>query len=110
MAGAGRAYGEDLVVGTVYQLGTHTVTEAELVEFASQWDPQDFHIDTDVAASGQFGGLIASGIHTMSIYQRLSVLSVFNHWSVIAGRSLREVRFTRPVRPGAELTGKVVTM
>ncbi len=68
MTAGGRAYGEDLAVGTVYQLGTHTVSEAEQLDFAAQWDPQDFHTDADAAAAGPFGGLIASGIHTLSIY------------------------------------------
>lgn len=105
---AGPTYGEDLSVGAVYQLGAHTVSEAEMIEFAAQWAPQDFHTDKDAADAGQFGGLIASGIHTISIYQRLAVLAVFDLWSVIAGRNLSDVRFLRPVRPGDMLTGTVV--
>ncbi|WP_024793991.1 MaoC/PaaZ C-terminal domain-containing protein [Tomitella biformata] len=101
-------YAEDLRKGAAHQLGSHTVTEAELVEFAAQWDPQGFHIDRSVADAGQFGGLIASGIHTLAIYQRLSVVGIFDDWAVIAGRELRSVRFLRPVRPGDALTGTVV--
>lgn len=97
-------YAEDLRAGATFELGPYTVSEAELVEFASRWDPQDFHIDKAVADAGQFGGLIASGIHTMAIYQRLSVLGMLNNWSVIAGRSIQDVRFVRPVRPGDVLT------
>ncbi len=100
-------YAEDVAKGTAYQLGSYTVTEDELVEFATQWDPQAFHIDKNFADAGQFGGLIASGIQTLAIYQRLVVKEVFSQWSVIAGRSLRDVRFLRPVRPGDVLTGTV---
>ncbi|MFZ2177329.1 MAG: MaoC/PaaZ C-terminal domain-containing protein, partial [Rhodococcus sp. (in: high G+C Gram-positive bacteria)] len=70
--------------------------------------PQSFHIDKDVAEAGQFGGLIASGIHTIAVYQRLSITRVFANWSVIAGRRLRDVRFLRPVRPNDVLTGTLV--
>ena len=98
-------YGEALRAGTTYDLGAHTVTEAEIVEFAEQWDPQSFHVDRDAAAAGAYGGLIASGIHTMAVFQRLCVLSVYRQWSVIAGRRLDSVEFLRPVRPGDRLEG-----
>ncbi|MGV9709112.1 MaoC/PaaZ C-terminal domain-containing protein [Gordonia sp. NPDC003424] len=101
------SFADDLAVGHRYRLDSYTVDEAELVEFARQWDPQGFHIDPEVADAGAYGGLIASGIHTLAIYQRLAVLGVFNHWSVIAGRELSDVRFLRPVRPGDTLTGTV---
>lgn len=100
-------YGEDIEVGRKYQLSSHTITEQELVDFAIAWDPQGFHIDKDVAEAGEYEGLIASGLHSLSVYQRLTVLDVFSRWSVIAGRRLRDVRFLRPVRPGYTLTGTV---
>jgi acyl dehydratase len=101
-------YADDLRVGDRYELGHHTVTEEELVNFASAWDPQPFHIDQDVAEQGYFGGLIASGLHTLSVYQRLVVTSANREWKVIAGRSLRDVRFVRPVRANDVLTGTMV--
>ncbi|PEH80241.1 dehydratase [Nocardia sp. FDAARGOS_372] len=101
-------YGEDIEVGRQYRLGTYTISERALVDFAALWDPQGFHVDKDVAEAGAYEGLIASGLHTLAVYQRLAVLDVFSGWSVIAGRRLREVRFLRPVRPGDTLTGTVV--
>ncbi|MGW0038532.1 MaoC/PaaZ C-terminal domain-containing protein [Gordonia sp. NPDC003376] len=98
-------YADDLRVGEVHDLGPHTVGEAELVEFASAWDPQSFHTDRAEAEAGGFHGLIASGIHTLAIAQRLSVTQVIDSWSVIAGRRLREITFTAPVRPDDTLTG-----
>lgn len=98
-------YAEDVRAGDVFELGSYTVTEAELVSFASQWDPQTFHTDRQVAANGYFGGLIASGVHTLAVYQRLTVLGVLSRWSVIAGRTMRQVEFLRPVRAGDTLTG-----
>ncbi|MCZ4499124.1 MAG: MaoC domain protein dehydratase [Marmoricola sp.] len=100
-------YAEDLVPGTTITLGTYTVTRAEIVEFATAWDPQGFHVDEDVAAAGAFGGLIASGIHSMAIFQRLAVDGAFRHWALIAGRSIQDVQMTAPVRPDDELTGRI---
>lgn len=105
---SGVVYGEDIEVGRRYRLGSYTITERELVDFAGLWDPQGFHVDKDVADAGAYEGLIASGLHTLAVYQRLAVLDVFSGWSVIAGRRLREVRFLRPVRPGDTLTGTVL--
>ncbi|WP_020171306.1 MaoC/PaaZ C-terminal domain-containing protein [Gordonia polyisoprenivorans] len=100
-------YADDLQPGQRHKLGIHTVSESELVDFASQWDPQAFHVDRAAAESGAFGGLIASGIHSLAIAQRLAVSSVLTSWSVIAGRRLREMEFLAPVRPGDTLSGSM---
>ncbi|AUH67949.1 MULTISPECIES: MaoC/PaaZ C-terminal domain-containing protein [Gordonia] len=99
------AYGRDIEVGRVYRLGEYTLTADDLVDFAQRWDPQGFHVDEDIAASSPYGGLIASGVQSFAIMQRLSVLAVYDHWAVIAGKEIRDVAFLRPVRPGDVLTG-----
>ncbi|MFC7449736.1 MaoC/PaaZ C-terminal domain-containing protein [Rhodococcus daqingensis] len=101
-------YAEDLMVGDVIDLGSHTVSESEMVDFSTAWDPQDFHLEAEAAEHGYFGGLIASGVHTIAIFQRLAVDGAYRRWSVIGARGLRDVRFLRPVRPGEVLTGLLV--
>ncbi|MGC0365316.1 acyl dehydratase [Rhodococcus sp. 27YEA15] len=101
-------YAEDITVGQAHSLGSYTVTEEEILEFAQQWDPQWFHLDVAGAEAGVFGGLIASGLHTMAVYQKLMVAGLYSQWNVIAGKNLREVKFLRPVRPGDTLTGTAV--
>nr|WP_296778897.1 MaoC/PaaZ C-terminal domain-containing protein [Rhodococcus sp. (in: high G+C Gram-positive bacteria)] len=100
-------YADDLEVGARFELAHHTVSEKELVDFASRWDPQRFHTDTQFAYHGRFGGLIASGIHTLAIYQQLAVDGLIGRWSVIAGKSIRQVNFWQPVRPLDTLTGSI---
>ncbi|MBM7366095.1 MaoC/PaaZ C-terminal domain-containing protein [Gordonia hydrophobica] len=100
-------YGRDIEPGQVFGLSEFTLTKEELVAFAERWDPQGFHVDEDVADAGVYGGLIASGVQTFAILQRLSVLDVYDHWAVIAGKSMRDVAFLRPVRPGDTLTGSL---
>ena len=97
-------YAEDLEIGVRYDAGSHAMTEAEIVEFAEAWDPQFFHTDPDAAADSYFGGLIASGIHTLAVFQRLAAAAHFSRWNVIAGRRLNELNFLRPVRPGDVLS------
>lgn len=96
-------YAEDLVVGSVVHLGGYTVTHDEIVAFAAQWDPQPFHVDDAFAAQGFFGEVIASGIHSFAIFQRLAVLGAYRHWWMIAGRKIGDIQLTAPVRPGMTL-------
>jgi len=97
-------YAEDLAVGQRFEFGSYTIDEEEILRFARQYDPVPIHIDKDAAASGPFGGLIASGFNTLAIYQRLIVEAVWSRVAAIVGRSF-EVRLFRPVRPGTLLTG-----
>jgi acyl dehydratase len=61
-------YFEDFAEGQVYELGEASLSEAEIVEFARKYDPQPFHVDQAAAQQSMFGGLIASGWQTGSLY------------------------------------------
>lgn len=99
---------DDLVPGDRIELGQYSLTQEEMVEFALQWDPQWFHADPFAAEQGHHGGVIASGIHTLAVLQRLCVDAFYSRWPVIAGRGFDRLRFTAPVRAGDTLTGSVV--
>ena len=64
-------YFEDFKVGDRFVSAAHTMTEAAIIDFARQWDPQPFHVDPEFARGWTYGGLIASGLHTMSATLRL---------------------------------------
>lgn len=57
-------------IGERIELGTHEFTADEIVEFAREFDPQDFHVDAEKAAHTLFGGLCASGWHTCAMWMR----------------------------------------
>lgn len=59
------------------------------------------------SGSREIRGVISSGIHSLAILHRLSVLAVQEHWAVIAGVELRSVKVLTPVRPGDTLRGSV---
>jgi acyl dehydratase len=100
-------YAEDLALDTPYPTGQYCLDQDDVVSFAQAWDPQAFHVDVDVAATHGFGGLIASGLQTACIFQRLAVTGVYRNWAIIAGKVIREMSFPRPVRPGSTLSGSV---
>jgi acyl dehydratase len=64
---------EDFSVGEHRRIGSHTFTADEIKRFASAFDPQPFHTDEEAAAESHFGGLCASGWHTLAIWMRLNV-------------------------------------
>ena len=103
-------YFEDYSPGHVYEFGTITVSEAEIVAFARQFDPQDFHMDPEKAAAGQFGGIIASGWHTASLAMRLYVDHYLSHVASLASPGVDEIRWLKPVRPGDTLRIRVTIL
>lgn len=94
---------EDFKVGDRFVSGGMTITEAAIIDFARQWDPQPFHTDPEFASNWTFGGLIASGLHTMAATLRLWLdLGIFRACS-LGSPGIGEVQFPRPVRPGDTL-------
>ena len=103
-------YWEDFESGQVWDLGSRTVSEAEIVAFARQWDPQPFHIDPDAAQGSVFGGLIASGWHTGAMWMRLYVDSLLDGNAGMGSPGIEELRWLAPVRPGDELHGRLTVL
>lgn len=99
-------YFEDLEVGETFEVGSYTVTKAEIVEFAEQFDPQPFHLDEEAAQSSVFGELVASGLHTLCLSVRLFVTEFVNPedgLANMAGLGMDELRWHQPVTPGETL-------
>ena len=103
----GERYFEDYIPGSVYEFGTTSLSEAEIVSFAKQYDPQSMHIDLEAAAQGPFQGLIASGWHTAAVMMRLYVDHYLSHVASLASPGIDELRWVRPVRPGDALRIRV---
>lgn len=98
-------YFEDFRVGEVIELGSKTVTEEEIIEFAKKFDPQPFHVDPERAKDSIFGGLIASGWHTGSMFMRLFADNLLNETASMGSPGAEELRWLVPVRPGDTLAG-----
>lgn len=101
------AYFEDIDVGQRRTLGSHTMTKAAIVEFAERFDPQPFHVDEEAAATSRFGEIIASGLHTMAVCQRLVTDGFYAEIANIAGLGIDDTRFLEPVRAGDRLTAHI---
>ena len=94
----------DFRVGQRIAAGPYTVTQAEVLAFATAYDPQWFHTDPVAAAQGRFGGLIASGWHTCGIAMRLAADAALQGSESFASPGLAYVKWLHPVRPGDQLS------
>lgn len=98
-----RLYFEDLAVGRRVTTGSVSVDADAIKAFASQFDPQPFHLDEAAAAESFFGGLVASGWHTAALTMRLLVTSGLPIAGGVIGAG-GEVQWPRPTYPGDTLT------
>lgn len=101
-------YLEDFKAGEIIHLdGQYRFTREEIVEFATRFDPQPFHVDEEAAKQSIYGGLIASGWHTISALMRLMVDGLINSGGASLGSpGIDEIRFLKPVRPGDTITAR----
>jgi acyl dehydratase len=90
---------EDFTPGRVFNTPGFTVTDAAIIDFAFQYDPQPFHLDREAAKHSIFGGLCASGFHTMSLSFRLfaQLGTLKNN---LGGPGVDELRWLKPVYEG----------
>ncbi len=97
-------YLEDFPVGERRRLGTTHVAEADVIRFATEFDPQSFHIDAEAAKDSIYGSVIASGWHTCAMTMRVLVDSYLKESASMGSPGIDELRWLKPVRPGDTLT------
>jgi acyl dehydratase len=106
---------EDITIGEPFPLGSHEFAEAEIIRFGKLYDPQYFHVDPDAAKFSHFGGLVASGWHTVSVGHRQMVDALFAEEERLRGLGqepgvpgpspgVNSMQFKAPVRPGDTVT------
>ena len=110
---------ENIALNEIFPLGSHTFTADEIIRFASLYDPQYFHLDPEAAKHSHFGGLVASGWHTVSVGHRRMVdaldaeeqrLRGLGEEPGISGPSpgVNAMEFKVPVRPGDTVSYELV--
>ena len=97
-------YFEDLVIGTKSAFGSYSVTREEVIEFATKYDPQSFHLNDEAAAATHFGRLSASGWHTCAMTMAMIVENLLaTKTAGLGSPGLDELRWLIPVFPGDTL-------
>jgi len=94
-------YFEDIEVGATARFGRYEVTRDEVIEFASKFDPQPFHLSDEAAATTHFGRLSASGWHTCAMTMSMVVDNLkANSQAGLGSPGIDELRWLKPVYPG----------
>jgi acyl dehydratase len=104
---------DELSLGDTLESRGRTVTEADIVAFASlsgDWAP--LHTDAVAAAAGPFGARIAHGGLTISISTGLEFSLLGDAENIVAFYGMDRVRFLKPVFIGdtIRLHGEVIAL
>ena len=98
-------YFEDLDLGEAVIIGSHALTADDIINFATEWDPQPFHIDPEFAAKSPMQGLFASSAHTYAIAAKL--LNQVDPPIAGIASIKHEMELPVPARPGDILSLKI---
>jgi acyl dehydratase len=96
-------YWEDFEVGQKIRIGFKVARREEMIEFASKYDPQPFHVDEAAAARSMYGGLIASGWHTGAMVMRLMCENYLLQSASLGSPGIDHLKWLKPVRPDDRL-------
>lgn len=106
-------YFEDINEGQTAEFGHYEMTKEEIIDFATKFDPQPFHLSEEGGKNSLFGGLSASGWHTCSASMRMMVDEMKKQQVAGLGSpGIDELRWVKPVMVGdilsikAEVIGK----
>src|SRR3989440_12251038 len=92
-------YFEDFRVGELIDLGSVQVSQADIIGFAQQYDPQPMHVNPNAASFTIYGGLIASGWHTGALFMSLLVRNLIAQTSSLGSPGMEELNWPAPLRP-----------
>lgn len=95
---------EDFAEGATIDFGSKLVTADEIIEFASEFDPQPMHVDEEAGKASILGGLAASGWHTCSMFMRLLCDEVLHNSTSQGAPGLEYVKWKKPVLAGDTLS------
>jgi acyl dehydratase len=96
---------EDFAVGQAFPLGPRVISADEIISFATEFDPQPFHLDAEAARISILGGLAASGWHACALMMRLMCDAVLSRSAVLGSSGMEEVKWLKPVLAGEQLSG-----
>lgn len=103
-------YYEDFPEGSVRDLGRYPVTREEVVAFAQEFDPQDFHLDEEAGRASALGGLAASGWHTCAMLMRMMCDGYLNDTAGLGSPGIDEIKWLKPVFPDETLVGRMTVV
>jgi len=103
-----RLHYEDFTQGRQFELGPLTVTAEEIINFASEFDPQPMHLSEEAGRQSILGGLSASGWHTSSLFMRMMIDAYVLKAASEGAPGIEFMQWRKPVLAGDTLSGHSV--
>jgi len=110
MATQPELYWEDFRVGEDIRFGAYEVRKEEMIAFASEFDPQPFHLNEEIAKTSLLGGLAASGWQNCAIAMRMMWDGYLHKSASMGAPGVEEVRWRKPVHAGDVLSLRRTTL
>ncbi|MBL8567880.1 MAG: MaoC family dehydratase [Phreatobacter sp.] len=101
---------EDFIPGEITTYGRYEVTKAEVIEYATEFDPQPFHLDEEAGRASMLGGLAASGWHSSAMLMRLNCDGFMVRSTSMGSSGIEEMQWLKPVYPGDVLSVRRETL
>lgn len=101
---------DDFTPGRVFHHAPREITATEIIEFASEFDPQPFHLSEEAGKASILGGLAASGWHTCSIAMRLFCDTILQYTAAEGSPGVDFTEWRKPVLAGDTLTGSITVL
>jgi acyl dehydratase len=101
-------YWQDLKPGETFTTDTLRVSKEDILEFAAEFDPQPYHLDSGAARDSIFGGLCASGWQVTALMMRLISDSLeANQVAILGSSGVSQLRWKVPVFAGDTLSARL---
>ena len=107
---APRWHWEDFTDGLTMEFGPKVVDRDEVIRFATDFDPQPFHLSEEAGKASLFGGLAASGWHTASMVMRMMCDGFLLDSSSLGSPGLEGLKWIKPVMVGDELRARMIVL
>ena len=104
-----KRYFEDYVEGAIHNFERVLVNEENIIEFASRYDSQFYHVDPEKAKGSIYGGRISSGWHTTAMMMSQLTQYYFSDVSSMGYPGLTDLRWMLPVPPSDTLCVRTTT-
>lgn len=101
-------YWQDIKPGETFNTARLELREADILEFAAEFDPQPYHLDPGAAQESIFGGLCASGWQVTALMMRLLSDTLHeNQIAILSSSGVKHLSWKRPVFAGDVLSAQV---
>lgn len=97
---------EDFAPGQKFDLGSTPVSKEDIIEFATEFDPQPFHLTEEAGKASLLAGLAGSGWHTCAMVMRLLATNLLNRSTGRGSPGVSKLKWQKPVFPGDTLSAK----